>query len=242
MPCTSNKLDSKATLNHSISNYSLLLPYFAPYIAYVFIASLFSGMPAEWRYSLNIVVVLAILIWAWRRYLPLTGPKRTFMSVVWGLLCGLFGMVIWILLLGPFVDSDTNGWRNSAFYLRLFAASILVPIFEELLMRGYIFRFAYQWDRQRKINKKKAFDRALKDQCINNFQPGAWSVPAVLVSTLAFTLGHQLHEWPAAFFYGLLMVLLWIKRKDLISCMVAHGTTNFALGLYVHFTKQWQLW
>lgn len=242
MPHTGNKPDSETISSKSVSNYSLLLPYFAPYIAYVCIVSLFSGIPAEWRYSLAIIVVSAILIRFRRRYMPLTGPGSTFMSVVWGLLCGLFGVVIWILLLLPFAEINANEWGPLAFYLRLLAASILVPVFEELLMRGYIFRFTYQWCRQRRINKKKALDRTFNDHCINHFQPGAWSVAAVLFSTAAFTLGHQMHEWPAAFFYGLLMVLLWVKRKDLIACMVAHGTTNFALGLYVYFTKQWQLW
>ena len=118
----------------------------------------------------------------------------------------------------------------------------MVPVFEELLMRGYIFRVAYQWEEQRKINKEKAFDIALHNQTINDFDPGAWNMPAILVSTAAFTLGHQIQEWPAAILYGILMVLLWIKRKDLISCIVAHGTTNLTLGLYVYFTNSWALW
>ena len=234
MPYSSNKLDSDAILKNSISNYSLSLPYFAPYIAYVSIAFLFSGMSAEWNDSLKIVVVTAVLVWAWRRYIPFTGPKSTLMSVVWGLLCGLLGTVLWIFMLSPFGGIDSDGWSKSAFYLRLIASSILVPIFEELLMRGYIFRIVYQHDRQRKKNKKKALDRVLHDQCINNFEPGAWSTRAILVSTVAFTLGHQIQEWPAAFLYGILMVFLLIKRKDLISCIVAHGTTNLALGLYVY--------
>jgi membrane protease YdiL (CAAX protease family) len=71
---------------------------------------------------------------------------------------------------------------------------------------------------------------------INNFEPGAWSMAAILVSTVAFTLGHQVYEWPAAILYGFLMVFLWISRKDLISCIVAHGTTNFALALYVYLS------
>jgi len=242
MPYSSNKPDSNAISKDSISNYSLLLPYLAPYIAYVGIASLLGGTSAELSYSLNIIVVAAILIWAWRRYVPLTGPKSAVMSVVWGLLCGLLGTVIWILMLTPFAGIDSDGWSPAAFYLRLIAATILVPVFEELLMRGYIFRLAYQWDRQRKKNREKAFDRALNDQCINNFEPGAWSMSAILVSTVAFTLGHQVYEWPAAILYGLLMAFLWITRRDLISCIVAHGTTNFTLGLYVYFTKQWQLW
>jgi hypothetical protein len=242
MPYTNKNPDSETISHKSVSNYSLSIPYFAPYIAYVCILSLFSGISTEWRYSLAIVVVAAILIGFRHRYGSLTGPGSTFLSVVWGLVFGLFGLVIWILLLRPFVDTKADAWAPAAFYLRLFAASIVVPIFEELLMRGYIFRFTYQWNRQRMTHKKGAFDRALNDDCINHFQPGAWSVPAVLVSTVAFMLGHQIHEWPAAFVYGLLMVLLWIKRKDLMACVVAHGTTNFALGLYVFYTKQWQLW
>lgn len=242
MPYSSNNPDSNAILNDSTSNYSLLLRYLAPYIAYVGIASLFSGLSAELNYSIKIVVVAAILIWAWRRYVPFTGPKSTLMSVVWGLLCGLVGTVIWVIMLSPFVDPKTEGWSKPAFYLRLFAASFVVPVFEELLMRGYIFRFTYQWDRQRKKTKEKAFDRTLHDQSINNFEPGAWSMPAILVSTVAFTLGHQIQEWPAALFYGVLMVLLWVKRKDLISCMVAHGTTNFTLGLYAYLANHWELW
>lgn len=242
MPYSKKNLQPDTILEGLNSNFILLLPYFAPYIVYVGIAALFRGLSPEWSYSLKIVTVTAVLIWAWHRYIPFTGPKSTFISVTWGVLCGLVGTVIWIFLLRPFVDMETNAWSKSAYFLRLMAASILVPIFEELLMRGYIFRLAYQWGEQRKKDKGKAFDRALNDQSINNFKPGAWSTSALLVSTIAFTLGHQIQEWPAAFLYGILMVFLWITRKDLISCIVAHGTTNFALGLYVYFTNQWELW
>jgi len=38
------------------------------------------------------------------------------------------------------------------------------------------------------------------------------------------------------------MCVLYIIRKDLLSCMVAHGTTNFGLALYVYYTGHWQLW
>ena len=236
MPHSSSQLDSDAILKNAVSNYSLLLPYFAPYIAYVGMASLFSGLSTELSYSLIIIAVATILIWSRRRYVPLTGPSSTLMSVVWGLLCGLLGTALWLFMLSPFGGIDSGGWSKSAFYLRLIASAILVPIFEELLMRGYIFRLAYQWDRQRKKNKKKALDRVLHDQCINNFEPGAWSTAAILVSTAVFTLGHQIQEWPAAFLYGMLMVFLLIKRQDLISCIVAHGTTNFALALYVYLS------
>ena len=230
--------------DNPVSNYGLLWPYATPYFAYVGIVTLTGGLglPAEWSYAINIVVVTAILFWAWRRYVPFTGPNNTAVSVLWGVAAGIVGTLIWVLMLMPFVDAGADGWGDSAFFLRLIAASILVPVFEELLMRGYILRLAYQWDMERRQNKKDALSRALNERCINNFEPGAWSITAVLVSTVAFMLGHQFVEWPAAFLYGLLMTLLWIKRKDLISCIVAHGTTNFTLGLYVWITQRWEFW
>ena len=72
--------------------------------------------------------------------------------------------------------------------------------------------------------------------------PGAWSWPAVAISTAAFTSGHHLHEWPAAMAFGSLMAWLWILRKDLIACIVAHSVTNIALAFYVLKTGNWHFW
>ena len=62
------------------------------------------------------------------------------------------------------------------------------------------------------------------------------------ISVAAFTLGHSPPEWPAAAVYGLLMTGLWIIRRDLLSCVVAHAVTNIALAFYVRSTGQWGLW
>lgn len=63
-----------------------------------------------------------------------------------------------------------------------------------------------------------------------------------MISTVVFTLGHEVSQWPAAIAYGLLMAALWINRKDLLSCVIAHGVTNIALALYIWNTRQWGLW
>jgi len=181
------------------------------------------------------------MLYFWRWYIPFRGPKSILKSVLYGIIFGLVGTILWILALKPFVDVGVKNWNISDFLVRLIASSLLVPVFEELLMRGYIFRVAFQWSIERKKNKK-SFEKALHDKSINNFEPGAWNVTAILVSTLAFTFGHRVYEFPAAILYGFLMILLWIRRKDLISCMVAHGTTNLTLGLYVGLTKHWELW
>jgi CAAX prenyl protease-like protein len=226
---------------NSFSYYSLLIPYIGPYFAYVIIASLFDTLSPLLNYSIRIIVVSILLLWFWRWYAPFTGPRSTPKSVLYGIIFGIVGTILWIIMLMPFVDEGAKSWDNLEIFIRLIASSFLVPIFEELLMRVYIFRLSYQWGIERK-KTKNALENALQDKSINNFEPGAWNVTAILVSTLAFTLGHRINEFPAAALYGLLMIFLWIKRKDLISCIVAHGTTNLTLGIYVSLTRHWALW
>ena len=130
---------------------------------------------------------------------------------------------------------------------RLVSASLVVPVFEEIAMRGYIFRFALQWDmiRKNKTQRKPgqgSFLTALDHAAISEVKPGAWTFPAILISTLIFALGHTVPEWPASIAYGILMSLVWITRKDLLSCIIAHGTTNLALALYVYYSGRWELW
>ena len=227
-----------------ITNRNLVVPYFAPYFAYVTIAILFGGrLPQAWTYGIKLIIVPALMMWAWRRYVPLTGPKRSMTSIAVGIVAGIFGCLLWILLLKPFVNPfEGEAWIGLGFILKLGSVSLVVPIFEELLMRGFIFRVALQWDHARKDGVEDPFKEAFDDDNIMQVEPGAWSLWAVAISTLAFTLGHHVDAWLAAIIYGLLMAGLWIVRKDLLSCIVAHGVTNFTLALYVRSTGQWGLW
>lgn len=222
-------------------NHRLILPYAAPYFAYVGIATFSQGLPNAWDYALRIVVVGALMVWAWRWIVPLTGPKSSVVSVGYGIAAGLLGTVLWVGTLMPFVDPDSPAWGSPAYSLRLLAATLLVPVFEELFIRVFLFRIAYQWFNEKK-HRRNALEEVMANQSIDAVQPGQWNTFAVLFSTVAFTLGHHVVEWPAAMIYGLLMVALWIVRKDVISCIVAHGTTNLALGIYVYRTQSWGLW
>lgn len=229
-------------------NRDLMIPYFAPYLAYVGIASLLSNViPIEINYVIRLLVVPALLFWAWRWYVPLTGPNSPVGSVLYGIVFGLAGLVVWVVLYTPFAPTDAQPWSTSGFCLRLLSASLVVPVFEEMAMRGYIFRFAVQWDMIRKIKTQRKpgqspFLTALDQASISDVKPGAWTIPAILISSLIFALGHTLAEWPASIAYGILMSLVWIIRKDLLSCIIAHGTTNLALALYVYYAGRWDLW
>lgn len=226
------------------SNRDLLLPYGVPYFAYVGIAALSQNrIPVEASYILKIVIVPLLLYWAWKWYVSLTGPKKPLGSVLYGIIFGIAGLVVWLLLLAPFIETSGEPWSGAGFFLRLFSASIIVPVFEELFIRGYIFRAAFQWNTNR-LNPKidSPLSQTLDQDSINDVLPGAWSLMAICVSTLCFTAGHLMVEWPAAVAYSILMSILWILRKDLLSCIVAHGTTNLTLAVYVYFTGQWGFW
>jgi len=222
----------------------LLLPYVAPYLAYVFIASVLADFTSiELNYILRFIAVASLLVWAWRWYIPLTGPRSPVASSLIGVITGLLGTVLWILLLLPMADTvEMTPWSPAAFILRLLAASLLVPVFEELLMRGFIFRLAYQWGEARKKKIDQPLVTVLHDRSINRIPTGVWSWTAVVISTLVFTSGHHSSEWPASIAYGLLMSALLIIRKDLLSCIVAHAVTNLSLALYILKTGKWHLW
>jgi len=227
-----------------IPNHRLLVPYIAPYFAYVLIASVAERfVPMEVNYMLRIIVVLFTLLGAKQWFFSFKGPESPVVSVFAGVVTGFIGLIAWIVLLTPFVSvTEVKPWSQSAFVLRLLAAGFLVPVFEEVLMRGYIFRVALQWDEARKAKVKDPLQTAFDESSVNDVRPGAWSWVAVVISTVAFTSGHGIPEWPASIAYGLLMAGLYILRKDLLSCIVAHSVTNIALAIYVFSTGKWYLW
>jgi membrane protease YdiL (CAAX protease family) len=226
----------------SRDNRQLLLPYLAPYFAYVLVATLAADrVPREVDYAARMVVTSAALIWAWRFYVPLRGPRSAATSIALGAGAGLVGLALWIALLAPFVEGG-EAWEPGAWGLRALAATTLVPVFEEQLMRGYVLRFAIQWDRARSAGAGDPFGVALDKSSIADIEPGAWTWTALLISSGVFALGHLQAEWPAALAYGFLMAGLWIWQRDLLTCVVAHAVTNASLALYVRATGSWALW
>ncbi|MFC1705315.1 type II CAAX prenyl endopeptidase Rce1 family protein [Planctomycetota bacterium] len=225
------------------SNRDLLLPYLAPYAAYVGVAALCQGRVShEVDYCARLATAGALLGVFWRRYVSLRGPGSRLTSCLTGVAAGVLGVGLWIGLLAPFVDAtDGAPWSGRAFALRLLAAALLVPLFEELFLRGYVLRILVQWGRVRATGVTDPLGVVLFERSISSVQPGAWTATAVLLSSLAFALGHAPVQLPAAFAYGVLMACLWILRRDLLTCVVAHGTTNLVLYTYVYASGSWAL-
>jgi hypothetical protein len=226
------------------SNWAVLFHYVLPYFAYVGLLSLpESAAPKPVAYTLATAASAAALAWGWRWYLPLRGPRSPIGSVAVGIAGGIAGTALWVVLKQPFVEAGGEAKDVASFWARLLASSSVVPFLEELLFRGWLLLGAVQWDEARRAGSKDPIGDALHDRSVLDVAPGSWTPAAIAVSTLAFAAGHDpATEYPAAIAYGLLMVGLWILRKDLLSCVVAHAVTNATLALWVRQTGQWALW
>ena len=228
----------------ALVNRDLLIAYLLPYFAYLGPGLLPAGTLSPLAdYAVRIAATAAALAWGWRRLPKLTGPGSPAVSVGVGILAGLAGTVLWVALKQPFVAATVPAWGEAAWAARLVASGLLVPIFEEFAMRGLVLRLVLQWQEARAAGAEKPLDEVLDRRSVNDVAPGAWSPLAVAVSTLLFMASHDLAtEWPAAAAYGALMASLWIVRRDLLSCVVAHAVTNLVLACYVRATGAWALW
>lgn len=225
------------------SNADLLLPYLAPYGAYVAIAALAGGLGRVPDYGLRIVATAGLLAFFWKRFQPIRRSGWASGSIAWGTLAGLLGVLLWIGLLLPFQDAAAGeAFTAPEFLLRLAAATLVVPLMEELLFRGYLLGVVTQWEEARRTGADNALGVALDGRSVQRLAPGAWTPLAVIVSSVAFAAGHAPEQWLAAFAYGLLMAGLWIRRRDLVAPITAHAVTNLALYVYVFLTGSWGLW
>lgn len=225
------------------ANADLLLPYLLPYAAYVGIATLAGGLGRVPDYALRIVATALLLGLLWKRFQPMRGPRSVRGSVAVGAAAGIVGVLVWIALVLPFHSaSDGTPFTAPEFALRLAAATLIVPFVEELLFRGYLLGVVTQWQEARRSGAAQPLSVALDARSVHTISPGAWTGLAVVLSSVAFAVGHAPAHWLAAFAYGLLMAGLWVARRDLVAPITAHAVTNLVLYVYVFFTGSWGLW
>ena len=233
---------SQLTSTGAVANRDLLLPYLAPYGAYVLTGSLAGDLGHELDYAIRIIGTGGLLLAFRSRYQRLFGPRPWQTSVLVGCAAGVVGVFLWIAFLLPFQDAHAGEpFAFAAFLLRLSAAALIAPFAEELLCRGYILGVVTQWQEARRSGKN-ALDVVLDERSVQELPPGSCTWLAALVSSAAFALGHGSVQWLAAFAYGLLMAGLWRLRRDLITPLTAHAVTNIMLYVFVFTTGNWGLW
>ena len=173
------------------------------------------------------------------RHFPL---KFSWLSVV----VGVVGIVVWVGLtelhlekklltlvglgawfpnrpsFNPFAEFSDSGFRAIFLGLRFTLLAAIVPIVEELFIRGWLVRWIEDPDWQP----------------IRLTQLGFKALAAASVYGVLTHPGEAL----AAIAWFSLVTWLMQRTGNLWDCVIAHAVTNFLLGIYVIYADAWHLW
>jgi uncharacterized protein len=121
----------------------------------------------------------------------------------------------------PFSALSRPSWAAAFLVVRFFGLVVVVPVMEELFMRSFLLRY---------------FTSAqFSDVPMGSFSGSAFWIVAGLSA-----LSHP--EWLVAVVASCAYALLLKRTRSLFDAVVAHATTNAALGVYVVVTGDWRYW
>lgn len=202
--------------------------------------------PEQWIYPLQTVVTLGAIAFWWRHY---TFRPLGARCLLWAVVAGTVGIALWILpswlydrnmvpeipWLGftsragdgfdPTLWQEQPGVYWSAVLTRFVRLVLVVPLAEELFWRGFLWRM---------------LSDPYRDFSDVPFAQWNWKSLAAVVVLITFA--HMGPDRAAAFVWGLLISLLYLRTKSVGACVVAHAVANLLLGLYVMATRQWGFW
>jgi len=209
--------------------------YILPFVLFLLLtepARFFPGL-TPFLYTAKTILV-GLLLWLWRRkYGADISPGLTPGDWVAAMFCGALVLAIWISADGylPQFGKDSGfdpymlaGTRTGAWGLiavRLAGAAVVVPVMEELFWRSFLMRYLINPD-------------------FRSVPMGAFSWFSFLSTAVLFGLEH--HRVLEGILAGVLYNLLLVRSKKLKAAIVAHGVTNFGLGIYVLATRSWRFW
>lgn len=208
---------------------------FALYIAFLAAAPLLAdAMPAldeRWVYPVKTVAVAVVLGFLWRRFDELKPLRLSAGDGLLALGAGAAVFVAWInldlpwLSIGASGGYDPRGADGEIDWLlalpRLAGAALVVPVMEELFWRSLVMRWLDRHD-------------------FLTMRPGSASLRALLASSVAFGLEHQL--WFAGIVAGLVYGQLYRRSGNLWLPIAAHAVTNGLLGGWVLWSGHWRFW
>ncbi|MBQ4471003.1 MAG: CAAX prenyl protease-related protein [Kiritimatiellae bacterium] len=205
----------------------------APYLSWMALMLLLPG--TAWAYGLRACVAGLFLaaFFAWGRRLPRPSPK----AVASGVVAGLFVLFLWVwperfelyrklFILGQKAAESSNSPYNPAVcgwaltIAKLIGSAFIIAPAEELFFRSFL----YRWIQGAADNE--AFGRR-------------FDASAFFWTVALFALEHD--RWLAGAMAGAIYGILAI-RTGLASAIIAHATTNLALGAYVIMRGEWAFW
>ena len=184
-----------------------------------------------WLYGLKVVIVTTLLLFFSQPRQDIRWSRRVLLPAI---TIGLAVFALWIALeqwfpyphLGERVGfnpfAELGGWYLPVFLtLRVYGLVLMVPVMEELFWRSFLLRY-------------------FTDPDFQKVPMGAFSGPAFGIVAIAFGLSHS--EWLVAILCACAYALLLKVTRSLYACVVAHITTNLALGCYIIWAQAWTYW
>lgn len=235
-------------LNPEISNLSLIdNPTQDPAITAMNQAALDASSTNAKRYlgvvGLQVLVVGSLLVLSRKNYLQ-HFPWRV---SIWGPLTGIIGVVIWVALcelrleqwlidtchlplklpqrvsFNPWERLPDQSWLAVFLCLRFSLLALVVPLAEELFLRGWFARWIHANDQWYEINLSHV------------------GIMAQLAVIAYAVLAHPGEILASIAWFGLVNLLM-SRTGRFWDCVAAHAVTNFLLGVYVVGWSAWYLW
>lgn len=194
-----------------------------------------------WGYLIRIVIVLVVLA-AGSKVIYLQFP---FKISWWCWIYGIVGIVLWIGISGlaiertilsavglqdwlperaqfnPFAHLDQQPILILFLVARFVGLAVIVPIMEELFLRGFLMRF-------------------IRDPEFWTVKLGSLGVQGIIIGAIYGAATHP-EVIAAIVWFSLISLLMW-QTGNLWDCIIAHAVTNLLLGVYVVTYGQWYLW
>lgn len=229
-----------------------MIAFVLPLIIFMFMAGMSPNFQGEspapnaalqylWLILAEVVVLTALVGCFWKVYLN----HFPFRIDYWGVVAGVAGIVLWIGVCSLHLESSVittmgfselparpgfdpyshfpNNIQFLAFVVSRFVLlSLLVPICEELFLRGWLVRYVENPNWQTVVLAQVGWRG-----CLAVAVYAAVSHPAEIIAAVAW---FSLISW------------LMIKTGKFWNCVLAHSVTNFLLGVYVMWSHEWHYW
>ena len=211
------------------------LPYVLPFALFLLLTEPARFLPVLTPYLyIAKTVLVGALLWFWRhKYKADFSTDLSFRDMMTAVCCGLLVLLIWIVpekylfQVGESAAFDPYGLGGSQVAaigligLRLIGSSVVVPIMEELFWRSFFMRYLINPD-------------------FRSVSLGTFTWFSFIGVAILFGLEH--HRVIVGIIAGVLYGLLLIYQKKLKGVILAHGVTNFGLGIYIIVTGNWAFW
>lgn len=190
--------------------------------------SVFAGVV----FPVQITVVLVLLWYFWPQYEELHGRVlRRNSEPALAVIVGVAVYLAWVHMdwswatqgepkgYNPFLIGGTLAIILAG--LRVVGSTLIVPIMEELFWRSFVLRYVV-------------------DSTFKNIPLGTFSLGSFGLTVMLFGVEHVF--WFAGMVAGAAYTILLYKTRNLGSCILAHATTNFLLGVHVLYTGEFYWW